>query len=343
MTSTETHRARTRRPRIRIGAVLALAAVVAFGVWLGVGHKRGGKSTTTTTTQQQSVGATAVSAQGLRTIANALGQPIYWAGPKHGVHYELTQTPDGRIYVRYLPKRVDAGSPNPYLTVSTYPVANAFAATNGVAKRSTAVRINVGSGAVAFYGTTRPTNVYEAFQGSNYQIEVYSPSAKRAQQLVTQKRIRPVAPGSATTTTSTPPTGAVAATPNNIKQVASGLGRPVYWAGSEPHVTYELTQTPDGRVYVRYLPAGVKVGSNKPYLTVATYPLQGAYATTSAAAAQQNTVKITVNGGVAYYSKTRPTSVYVAFRGTDEQIEVFDPSAARLHKLVASGKVKPAS
>jgi len=94
---------------------------------------------------------------------------------------------------------------------------------------------------------------------------------------------------------------------------------------------------------VRYLPAGVKVGAGQPYLTVATYPLQGAYATTLAAADEAGAVKVPVKDGVAFYTGTRPTSVYVAFKGTDEQIEVFDPSPAKLRKLVAAGKVQPAA
>ncbi|MDP9319256.1 MAG: hypothetical protein M3O94_09355 [Actinomycetota bacterium] len=321
---------------------MALIAVVAVGIWLGVRHKGGG------TTKPVATGAVAVSEQGLRTIANTLGQPIYWAGRKAGVTYELTQSPDGRIYVRYLPQGVAVGTRAPYLTVATYPITNAYVATSGVAQRRGSVKIDAGGGVVAFYGTTRPTNVYEAHKGSDYQIEVYSPSAKQAQQLVAGRLIRPLGtatgiPTTTTATTTTPPTGAVAATVADIKALAGTLGRPVYWAGGESQVTYELTETPDGRVYVRYLPAGVKVGSNTPYLTVATYPLTGAYATTSATAAQPATVKIAVGGGVAFYSRAHPTSVYVAFQGTDEQIEVFDPSPAQAHKLVASGRIKPVS
>ncbi|MDP9319255.1 MAG: hypothetical protein M3O94_09350, partial [Actinomycetota bacterium] len=172
---------------------------------------------------------------------------------------------------------------------------------------------------------------------------VYSPAPKQAQQLVANRLIRPVGGGSGSATTATQPGGPVAATRSDIKKIANELGRPIYWAGIESHVTYELTQTPDGRIYVRYLPAGVKIGSSQPYPTVATYPLQGAYATTSAAAAQPDAVKIAVSGGVGFYTKARPTSVYVAFKGTDVQIEVFDSSADRLHQLVASGKVQPVS
>lgn len=336
------------RPQIRLGAVIALAAAVAFGVWLAV-RNNGSNNGTTGGTAQGTTGATAVSPDGLKTIGSTLGQPIYWAGPEDGVTYELTHTPDGRIYVRYLPKGVPVGAQTPYLTIGTYPVANAFATVRRIANKSTSVKIPIGNGGVAFYSTDRPGSVYEAFPGSNFQIEVYSPSASRAHELVARGAILPVPGTGSTATTSTaaatttPRNGAVAATPDMLNAVATVLGRPVYWAGSKSGVTYELTQTPDGRVYVRYLPKGVEVGSSQAYLTVATYPLTGAYATTSSAAAQPGATKIPVDGGVAFYTKARPTSVYLAFKGTDEQIEVFDPSAGELHKLVAAGSIQPVS
>jgi hypothetical protein len=45
-------------------------------------------------------------------------------------------------------------------------------------------------------------------------------------------------------------------------------------------------------------------------------------------------------GGVAFYSPSAPTSVYLAYPGTDVQIEVFDPSADQARVLVESGAVR---
>jgi hypothetical protein len=320
--------------RVGPAAAVGVAALAAFGVWLAISPHGGGMP-------KPAKVVTAVSEQGLRTIAGTLGQPIYWAGSKSGMTYELTRTPDGRSFVRYLPKGVAVGAPASYLTIATYPIANAFTVTSGAASRSASVRVAVGHGAVAFYNKARPTNVYEAFPRTNYQVEVYSPSPTGARQLVSHGLISALGGRTHTTTAPAPRTAAVAATRGDLTTVARKLGRPIFWAGSEQHMTYELTQTPDGRVYVRYLPAGVKVGVTQPHLTVGTYPVKAAFATTSAAAAQKGAVKIHVAGGVAFYSKTRPTSVYLAFKGTDEQIEVFDPSVGTLHRLIASGHVRP--
>src|SRR4051794_22542168 len=62
---------------------------------------------------------------------------------------------------------------------------------------------------------------------------------------------------------------AAAASPQRLVAFARSVGHPVYWAGPQPRFTYELSRTKDGRVYVRYLPPGVKVGTSKPdYLTI---------------------------------------------------------------------------
>ena len=63
------------------------------------------------------------------------------------------------------------------------------------------------------------------------------------------------------TKTPTLVTGAAAVTPHSLTVLSQAQRRPIYWAGTESSVTYELTQTSTGRAYVRYLPPGVAVGS----------------------------------------------------------------------------------
>lgn len=327
---------------VRISAIVAIAAVAALAAWLIVDHLNSGSSSSKTITTNAS--ATSVSASGLKTIADALGQPIYWAGAQSGQTYELTQSPDGRIYVRYLPNGVAVGTRTPFLTIATYPVTDAYAATQTASSQSGTVKMNVGPNAIAFYDSSRPTNVYQAFKGSNFQIEVYSPSAKQAQGIVSGGKL--VDAGGRSTSPASSPVprgGATAVTPAVLESTSSRLGLPIYWAGAQSGVTYELTQTPNGRIYVRYLPAGVKIGVDHPYMTVATYPLKNAFSQTSTAAGAEGAVKVPVENGVAFYTTAHPESVYVAFKGSDQQIEVFDPSANHAAELVAAGKVKPVS
>jgi hypothetical protein len=321
-----------RRTQIRVGAVLALAAVAAFVIWLLVRGDDG------KTQKQSPSNARAVSEQTLRGLRSTLGRPIYWAGPRSGTTYELTQTKGGRVFIRYLPKGVEVGTSKPYLTVATYRVKNAIAATERAARQSGSVRVQARDGAVAFYRRSRPTNVYLAFPESGAQIEVFAPSGKEAQRLVSRHRIQALR---ATTAAHAMRVTPVATSPDKLKKLAAARGRPIYWAGTRGGTTYELTNVPGGRIFIRYLPRGVQVGATKPYLTVATYPLARAFADTRAAANRSNAVKVPIKGGIAFYTKARPTSVYVAFPGVDEQMEVFHPSARSARALVTSGRIRP--
>lgn len=321
-----------RRPRIRAGAVIAIALLAGLVVWLVVR----GKSSHTS----PRAGAVPVSVSGLKTLAAAVPTPIYWAGRKRGFTYELTKTSDNRVFIRYLPRGVPIGTNRPYLTIGTYPVPNAFAITSGLAKRRGAVKIHVGGGGVALYNKKSPSNVYVAYPGSSYQVEVYDPSALRARRLVSSGRITPVLPRRQS---ARPPRAAAkAVSPAGLKGLAASLHHPVYWAGREAGVTYEVERTTGGSVYVRYLPHGVRVGVDKPYLTVGTYRVKNAFSVTKALSRKGGAVLIKVGGGaVAFYNRARPTNVYVAYPGSDVQVEVYDPSPARAAGLVASKRVTP--
>jgi len=316
--------------------VLAIAIAAGLGAWLGT---RGGAHHTTApiVISPSVVGPTGkrvvpVTLSGLETLATALQRPIYWAGRQPGRTYELTELPNGSVYVRYLPLGTEVGASKPLLTVGTYPVSGAFAAAQRSAGQSGSVRVPDKSG-VAFYSKSAPTNVYVAFPGSDYQIEVFDPSASEARRLVESGQIAPV-----------PASQAAPAmfSPDRLKALAHSLGHPLYWAGLQPGTNYEVTRTPDGRVYVRYLPAGTKAGANEVLLTVGTYPVRGAFATTLGLAKRSDSLQAPViGGGVAFYARSAPTSVYIAFPGSDYQIEVYDPLPAQAKQLVTSGKIVP--
>ena len=85
--------------------------------------------------------------------------------------------------LRYLPKSVPVGSPREYLTIATYPVANAFAATRSLIG-STNLEINVPNNGVGEYPKGNPNDIHIAFPGGNVQVEVFTPSASAAPKLV---------------------------------------------------------------------------------------------------------------------------------------------------------------
>jgi hypothetical protein len=180
--------------RLRVGAVIALGVAVAFIVWLFVrdGDDNGSGTNTTASSGAQNLVVPATP-QSLRALARTVGHPIYWAGPRRGIKYELTQTTDGRIYIRYLPREVAIGDRRgAYLIVATYPVENAFKAIQTAARETGAHKLTLSSGGLGVYNDSSPANVYFALPGSNYQIEVYDPRTGAARSLVTSGRITPI-------------------------------------------------------------------------------------------------------------------------------------------------------
>jgi hypothetical protein len=185
------------RRGLRVAATLILAAVVGVLVWLFVRNRQDDNAApATTTAATERAGASSVvraTPSRLATLARLSRRPIYWAGPKRGMKLELTQTPGGRIYVRYLPPHVKLGDRSGrYLIVGTYRVRDAYGAIQAAARERGAHRYRLRRRALAVYNDDSPTNVYFAAPGSRYQVEVYFPNPKRALALVESGAIRPV-------------------------------------------------------------------------------------------------------------------------------------------------------
>ena len=133
----------------------------------------------------------------------------------------------------------------------------------------------------------------------------------------------------------------IVVTEGGLAEFAKKYRHPVYWVGAAMGADYEITTSPDGRVFVRYLAASTPVDSPKPTLSVGTYPLPRAFEATAATAKKKGFVRIkTRPNAIAIYLRTRPTNIYVALRGVDLQIELFDPKPAEGRRLV--GRLGPA-
>ena len=76
--------------------------------------------------------------------------------------------------------------------MATYPVRNALRVTRAAGSGANAVRMALGGGAVAVYNREHPTNVYLAYPGSKFQIEVFDPKRGEARKLVASQSITPV-------------------------------------------------------------------------------------------------------------------------------------------------------
>jgi hypothetical protein len=177
-----------RRPGRRRRTAVAVVVVLAVGLlaWLLL---RSDDSAS-----PESGAPRAADVQQLRALSASVGHPVYWAGgPAAGTELELTHQADGRIYVRYLSDGAEVGDERAgFTTVGTYPVPGAFAALGKAAKQPAAIVRDLPGGGLAYMSSKRPTSVYLAWPGSDYEVEVFDPSPKHALDLVLRGKVAPL-------------------------------------------------------------------------------------------------------------------------------------------------------
>ena len=175
---------------LRLGAVIAIALLIAFLVWLLLIRDSGGD-----TGGDVAAGGSAQIAtpDELASLQDELGHPVYWVGERDGDQLELTRTPEDLVYVRYLPEGVVAGDDRPnFLTIGTYPVKDAFDVTTEAGTQKNATSAKASDGGVVVQNSTAPNSVYVAYPGQDLQIEVYDPDPKEALDLATSGEVKPV-------------------------------------------------------------------------------------------------------------------------------------------------------
>jgi hypothetical protein len=332
----ETGHSSASRPKERshqtawIAAVVVLLIAMAAGaaIWLVKGQDDSSPA------KRAPANTTTVAA--LQSLPKAVGHAVYWAGARRGLKYELTHTTDGRIYIRYLPAGVAIGTASPnFLTVGTYPVNNALATVKAIGRKQGGSLVHIAGGGFAAVDPDHPQSTYVAYPGSDYEVEVFDPTAGQSLKLVTSGGLQAL--GSAPTAVPVAPKAASLA---DVKALAAVAGHPIYWAGPESGHTYELSELSDGRIFVRYLPAGVAIGDPNPYKTIGTYPVTDAFAAVTAISKQPGATTLSVpNGGIATVDPKHPTSVYLAFPGSNLEIEVYAPSPEVASKLVTNGSI----
>ncbi len=180
-----------RRPRA--SAVVAVALAAGLLVWL-LFIKGGGDdpspSPEATAPAAQEVAVVPESA--LLVAMKGAGYPVYWAGPRVGVRYEVSRLEEGRTYVRYLPKGVEAGSERQFLTVGSYEQEDAIDSIRELGQKPGAILTQIAGGGTAYAESPQATSAYLAFPGVNTQIEVFDPQGGEAMRLIRSGAIVPV-------------------------------------------------------------------------------------------------------------------------------------------------------
>jgi hypothetical protein len=140
-----------------------------------------------------------------------------------------------------------------------------------------------------------------------------------------------------------PNSGAALVSQAQLERLAASVSHPLYWAGPRSGFSYELTTTSTGRIFIRYLPRGVKAGDPRPdFLVVGTYTQPGSFADLRKAGKRKGSVTLGIKGGgIALFSPKHPSSVYFAYPGVKYQVEVYEPSGNTARRLVLGGQIRP--
>jgi hypothetical protein len=176
--------------RQRVGIIVVAAIVIAIVIWLIV---RGGGDDNKQATTQPTAPPAALDQAGLINFAKGLGHPMYWAGARANRTYEVTQTRDGSVYLRYLPPGVEPGAPQPlYLSVGTYPNATAYQTAQQAAARKGATVVHLKNKGLGVTSPRTNKSVYLAYPNSQVLVEVFTPDPARSLRLVRSGAIVPI-------------------------------------------------------------------------------------------------------------------------------------------------------
>lgn len=127
---------------------------------------------------------------------------------------------------------------------------------------------------------------------------------------------------------------------DSLRKTASSAV-PIYWAGEQDGTELELSRPDKDRTYVRYLTDGAEAGDKRAdFLTVGTYTQPNAVASLRRQAKRSGGTISRAPGNVTvYYDRDKSQSIYLAYPGTQVEVEVFDPSFKRALRLVESGQI----
>lgn len=135
----------------------------------------------------------------------------------------------------------------------------------------------------------------------------------------------------------------VEASEGDLVELSREIGHPIYWLGDLDGTRLEVTRLSNDQVYVRYLDDDAEIGDPRPrFPSVGTYPVDDAYGSLTGAARREGaTAEQLEDGALVVQNEEAPTSVHLAYRDQDLQIEVYDPSPITALRTATSGEVQP--
>jgi hypothetical protein len=169
---------------IALGMSAVLGAVLVFAVLFLTGNSS--FSSAQSNEVNPLAGEVALTEAELAKLISDAQVSAYWIGPEANAKYALTITADNQVFVKYLPNGVGLGDLAPkYRVIATYPEAAAYDITRAAGTQATAVAFINADGAAIYYSKNRDTNVYVAYSGIPFEIEIFDPKPESALELAT--------------------------------------------------------------------------------------------------------------------------------------------------------------
>ena len=139
-----------------------------------------------TTLAAQTSGGVCLSEKELKNLVFENKIVAYWTGPIKDATYSINATTPGQVFVRYILKGMDCGSTEAkFRVIATYAQTDAYKSTQEAGNQAEGVSLANPDGSVVYFSKNAPNNVYLAYPGVDYQIEIYDPDAKTAVTLAT--------------------------------------------------------------------------------------------------------------------------------------------------------------
>ena len=166
--------------------LIIATAVISSLVTFGITNQLAPGLADRTTLAAQTSGGVCLSEKELRALVSANKIAAYWTGPVKDATYSINTTTPGQVFVRYILKGMDCGSTESnFRVIATYAEADAFNSTQQAGNQAEGVSLANPDGSVVYFNKNAPKNVYIAYPGIDYQIEIYDPDPKTAVTLAT--------------------------------------------------------------------------------------------------------------------------------------------------------------
>lgn len=165
---------------------VAVTAILTALIVLGLTQQISPTLSDRTTLAAQTSGGVCLTESELKSIIKENNIQVYWTGPMKDATYSLNSSTAGQVFLRYIPEgeACDDVRPN-FRVIATYEEVDAFATTESAGTTADGVSLLNTDGSIVYFNKNVPTNIYVAYPGINYQIEIYDPDPKEAVSLAT--------------------------------------------------------------------------------------------------------------------------------------------------------------